>query len=227
MCWMVFDSGRSDVFGHIGEGQPLREVAKRFLMAAWCLALASVVAFAAACGGNDGEPATPVVEEPTPTIAPFPSVDTNVPLVEFHSSGRGYTIGYPQGWKVDASPEATGAGTDFFLWEIGTQRIAVLQVTCNRQLLSPEDLMHADASVASRYGGSLDVNAAVPVEVAGVEGRQNTYSLSVGGLTVEHVVAYLVHGECGWRIGLSTMGPGTRDPFIPLFERILASFHLS
>jgi hypothetical protein len=224
---MVFDPGRWKVFGNVVDGRPLRQVAKRFQIVACCLALVAVLGLAAACGSNGAEPATPVVEEPTPTIAPFPNVDTNVPLVEFHSSGRGYSIGYPEGWEVEASPESTGAGTDFFTWQVGAQRIAVLQVTCNPDLLSPEDMMHADASVASRYGGILDVNAAVPVEVGGVEGEQNTYNLSIGGLEVEHVVVYLVHGECGWRIGLSTMGPDTRDEFLPLFERILASFQLS
>ena len=211
------------MLGDLNDGRPL---IARFLTGALCLALAAIVALAVACGGGSEESTTPVVQEPTPTIVPFPGIDTNVPLVEYHSTGRGYSIGYPQGWEPDASPDATGAGTDFFLWEIGGTRFAVLQVTCNQQALSIDALMMTDAAFASRYGGILDPNTAVPVEVGGVEGRRLTYNLSIGGLTVEHVVAYIAHGECGWRIGLSTFDPETREQLLPLFERILASFKL-
>lgn len=204
-----------------------RAIARRFAVAAWGLALFAVLAFAAACGGDNGEPATPVVEEPTATTVPFPRVDTDVSLVEFHSIGRGYSVGYPQGWEMDANPEATGSGTDSFLWQVSERRIALLQVTCNPRLLSPEALMQADAAIAAQFGPGFDPAAAEPVEVAGVEGLQNTYRIAVGGAQVEHVVAYIAQGECGWRIGLSTFGSGTRESFLSLFERILASFQLT
>ena len=43
---------------------------------------------------------------------------------------------------------------------------------------------------------------------------------------IEQVAAYVVKGDCGWRIGLDTYAPGTLQSFLPLFERILASFRL-
>jgi hypothetical protein len=85
--------------------------------------------------------------------------------------------------------------------------------------------MLLDADFASNFGGNFDWAAAVPVEIAGVEGKRISYSISVGGVAVEHVVAYVVAGSCGWRIGLNTYGPGSLEPYLPLFDRILPSVH--
>jgi hypothetical protein len=189
--------------------------------------LTATVFLFAACGGGGGE-ATPPAASPTQAATPggsstpaaLPTVDPDVPLVEYHSADKGYSLQYPQGWEVDASP---GSPTDFFFWRVRDRRLAQLQVTCNRQVSTVDSLMLLDADFASNFGGNLDWAAAVPVEIAGVEGKRNRYSISVSGITVEHVVAYVVAGGCGWRIGLNTQGPGTLEPYLPLFDRILAS----
>jgi hypothetical protein len=149
-------------------------------------------------------------------------VDPNVSLAEFRSPDKGYSFRHPEGWEVDASP---GAGTDLFTWMVDGRRLALLQVTCNREIRSADSLMMVDADFASSFGGSLDPSAAVPVEVGGAEGIQNRYSISIGGGRIEHVVAYVSAGDCGWRIGLNSFGSGTLEPYLPLFQRILDTFH--
>jgi hypothetical protein len=202
-----------------------RALKGRFLKTALAAALlVAAVVLVAACGGDEGGGAAP---SPEPAETPAgstplasPVVDPNVPLVEYHSAEKGYSLSYPEGWTVDAAP---GTVTDLFSWTIDSRHLALLQVTCNRELLTPDQLMLADGGVASDFGGQLNPEAAVPVQVEGVEGKRNMYSLTVSGLMVEHVVAYLVHGSCGWRIGLNSYGSGSLQPYLPLFDRILAS----
>jgi len=83
--------------------------------------------------------------------------------------------------------------------------------------------MAQDANIVSRYGGALPEES-TPVELGGVPGKQVTYTLGISGFTVEQVAAYAVKGNCGWRIGLAAYGPGNLQSYLPLFERILASF---
>ena len=194
--------------------------------------LAAAVFLFAACGGGggQGEATPPAAANPTQAATPgegttpvaLPTFDADVPLVEFRSADKGYSLSYPQGWEVEASP---GAPTDFFFWRVRDRRLVQLQVTCNREALSADSLMLLDADFASNFGGNLNRAAAVPVEISGVEGKRNSYNISVGGMTVEHVVAYVVSGGCGWRIGLNTQGPGSLGPYLPLFDRILPSVH--
>ena len=200
-------------------------------MAALATLLAVALVLVGACGSEEEEtgpptagprPSQTATSGPGPASEPAPTVDPGIPLVAFRSPDKGYSLRYPEGWEVDATP---GGGTDAFLWRIGDRRLALLQVTCNRELLTPQSLMRADASVASNLGGYLNLADAVPMQVGGVEGKQNRYSLSVGGLTIEHVVAYVAIGDCGWRIGLNSYGTGSLNPYLPLFDRILASFH--
>lgn len=202
----------------------------RLLMATALAALTvAAAALFSACGGQEGQgpTATPAPAGTTGASTPGaglpmptpPPVDSGVPLVEFHSADKGYSLGYPEGWQPDASP----GPTDSFLWSIGERDVARLQVTCNPERLSAKSLMLADAAVAAQYGAGIDPANAMPVQVGGVDGERNTYSISVGGLRIEHVVAYVVHGRCGYRIGLNSFGSGSLDPYLPLFDRILAS----
>ena len=197
-----------------------RALMRSIAPAACFFGLLVLLVMAVGCNGGEQQGgATPAEQFRTPVARP--TYDANAPLVGFHSVDNGYTIGYPEGWEQDTPP---APGTDAFVWKIGDTRLALLQVTCNPGLLSPEALMSADAEVASTFGGRLDPSTAVPVEVAGVEGKLNTYGVSVGGLAVEHIVAYAAKGNCGWRIGLSSYGEGSLAPYLPLFNRIVASF---
>jgi hypothetical protein len=215
--------------GHLWPGRGA--VAARLLVVAlWGLAVTMALAMSVACGGGEEEPApaTPV-PQPTPAVrqitpVAIPTYDPGVPLVEFTSPGKGYSVGYPQGWEVEA---VTGAGTDMFVWSVNERHLALLQVTCNRELLTPESLMRADAGAAANFGGQFNLADAIAVEIAGVEAKQNQYHLSVAGLRIDHVVAYVPGEKCGWRIGVSTYGPITITQLLPLFERIIASFQLS
>src|SRR3989304_2561911 len=111
-----------------------------------------------------------------------------------------------------------------FLWEVDGRRVALPQVPCNGQFLTPDELMSADSGVVSYFGGTISQSSAAPIEVAGVEGMRNMYAFAPGGLAVEHVVVYLPGDECGWGIGLSPFGVGSRGPLISLFNEIIDSF---
>ena len=191
------------------------------LMAAATTLMVMAAILFISCGGET-ESTPPEATTPSPGAGVVPPLDPNVSLVEFRSPDKGYSLGYPEGWEVETSP---GAGTDFFFRKADDRRLALLQVTCNRELRTAELLMTVDQNVASNFGGVLDPSAAAPVEVGGVEGIQNRYSITIGGGSIEHVVAYVAAGDCGWRIGLNSYGSGTLEPYLPLFQRILASFH--
>jgi hypothetical protein len=199
--------------------------------------LGSAALLVAACGSGNEEsgPATPGGASPAngaaPTSAPLPTVDPSVPLVGYESRDKGYAIGYPEGWEIH--PGSTDAA-DYFTWSLaGGQILAQLSVTCETEAavapyrLTPDGLILRDAANVIPYGGEIDSRAAVPVRVSGVEGKQLVYAVHLGDLEVEHIVAYAVIGECGWRIGLNTFGAGSLAPFVPLFERIVDSFHTS
>jgi hypothetical protein len=180
-----------------------------------------------ACGGGQGQEATPTGEAgpPTPTAEaeppePLPTVDPNVSLVEYHSPDKGYSISYPLGWQVDIQPDFA----DYFLWSTESGRpLAQLAVTCNEGALTPDDLMRVDSAVAARMGG-IDPASVVPVEIAGTTGKQLRYTVQTGPLSVEQVAAYAPGEKCGWRLGLASYGSGTLLPYLPLFQRIIDSF---
>ena len=192
------------------------------------VAVFAIALLAAACGGGDEEPAAPTPSEPfatsaaasTPVVAP--TVNPEVPLVTYESAEMGYSIGYPEGWEYRAG---SGGLSDFFIQGTPQGRVfAQVSVTCAREEgVTADSLILRDAAnVASM--GVIDSRTAVPVQVSGVEGKSLRYFVNLGELTIEHVVAYAVVGECGWRIGLNTFGAGTLDPYVPLFERIVDTF---
>ena len=194
----------------------------------------SVALVIAACGDSDEETpaATSTVAPPTngvtSTPEALPTVDPDAPLVEYESPEKGYSIDHPQGWEYRAG---TGEKSDYFVQGTPEGRVfAQLSVTCETEAevvpydLTPDGLILRDAANVTPLGGEIDSRTAEPVQVGGVEGKTLRYSVSLSGLTIEHVVAYAVVGECGWRIGLNSFGTGTLDPYVPLFDRILESF---
>lgn len=182
------------------------------------------VLFLAACGGHGDETATtPEAGLPTVPAGPseLPAVDPNAPLVEYHSPEKSYSVSYPQGWQVN-----TESGfADYFLWSADDGRpLAQLAVTCNAQALTLDDLISADAAVVARFGAGIDPSTIVPIQIAGTTGKQLMYTVPAGGLPVEQVVAYAPGEKCGWRLALASYGPGTLPAYLPLFQRIVASF---
>jgi len=189
-------------------------------VAGGCLLL---VVAAAACGGGDEEtPSSTAGPSPVATVAPLPTIDPNVPLVEYSSPEIGYSVSYPEGWKADAAQGSTFAT---FNWSLeGGRPVAQLTVLCNRgENQTAESLMAQDTAILAQYGGAMPEESTT-VEVGGVSGKQVTYTVNVSGFTIEQVAAYAVKGDCGWRIGLASYSPGSLQSYLPLFERILASF---
>ena len=190
----------------------------RLALAGGCLLL---VAAAASCGGSDkGAPSPTAESSPVPTVEPLPTIDPNVPLAEFHSD-LGYSVGYPEGWDVRATPSSQLAG---FTWSQTGVPIAQLTLFCNQGANQTiEGLMGQDAGVIARNGGIIPQQS-TPVEVGGVPGKQVTYTTSLGGLPIEQVAVYVVKGDCGWRIALATYeSVGSLQAYLPLFDRIIAS----
>jgi hypothetical protein len=175
----------------------------------------------AACGG--GEKTVPAE---TSTAAangelPVPTVDPDIPLTEYRSADKGYTVGYPSGWEVNAGENLYG---DIFFWNSESGRpLAQLTVSCNPDALTTERLMEIDAAAAAQFG-SVDTGSVTPVEIAGTEGTQMRYRTTVEGVAIEQVAAYAPGDECGWRLGLAAYGSGALEPYLPLFDRIVASF---
>lgn len=183
-----------------------------------------LAAAAAACGGG-GEETSVSTATPPPaiTVGPVPTVDAATPLAEYRSADMGFSIGYPEGWNV----QTPGGVFSAFTWSTNGRPIAQLTLLCNQgENLTVDGLISSDRAIIASGGGSVP-SEPTPIEVAGLPGKQTTYEVNLGGLTVEQVAAYVVSGECGWRIGLATYGPGTREPYLPLFDRILASFRPS
>jgi len=104
--------------------------------------------------------------------------------------------------------------------------LAELIVSCYKgENQTPDGLIRQDAAAISSIGaGQIDPTRAVPIELAGIAGKQLIYTTSIAGFVIEHVAAYAVQGECGWRLGLSTYGQATLDDYLPLFQRMIASF---
>lgn len=176
-------------------------------------------------GGSEGNgQASPV---PTGAAEAVSTVSPDVPLTVYQSPSLGYSISYPEDWEAQPG----GNGGDNFIRMTPDGRVAaLLTVACYKaqEGWTPEVLMTQDAKAVATVG---QFHGATPtdVEVAGVAGKERRYWLSVAatGFIIEHVVAYLISGDCGWRIGLASYGENTLDPYIPLFDRILASFRLS
>jgi hypothetical protein len=201
------------------------------------LAVASLVLLLSACGSQGGPESsgqaspvpTGVVSTaivPTAVPAVLPTVGPDVPLTVYESPNVGYSIGYPEDWWL----QPAAAGGDSFVRTTPEGKVAaLLTVNCYKAEpgWTPEDLMTADAKAVgtvSPFHGTVPTD----IEVAGVTGKERRYSFSPAatGFIIEHVVAYFISGDCGWRIGLASYGENTLDPYIPLFDRILASFRL-
>jgi hypothetical protein len=196
-------------------------VLSRLIAAAACVL---VVTATAACGDGGKEGASPA----TPTLAPStpaakPTVDPSVPLVEFRSPDKNYTIGYPEGWEE--LKDVSGPDFIVFSWDLNGP-VAQLTILCNEgQNQTLDTLVAGDNAVMRRFGGT-GLSGPTPIEVAGLPGTQMTYVANYSGLVVEQAAAYVIDGDCGWRIGIATYGRGSLQSFLPLFERILASFRL-
>lgn len=198
-----------------------------------CIAIAaagaafwSVTILATACDGGEGQPGpepdagqqgTPIAATPVPRS----TVDPNVPLVEYHSPDKGYTVSYPEGWKIDAPP---GGAIDTFIWTEDGMHLAQLAVTRNADAVTPDELMRLDVSIVTRYGGRIDPAQTREMQVGGTTGKLIMYSVNAGGLPIEQAVVYASHGDYGWRLGLSTYGAGSLPGYLSVFQRIIASF---
>lgn len=194
----------------------------RLATAGVCLLL---VAAAAACGEGEQEPLPPI-STPLPPSTPevLPTVDPGVPLVEYRLPDRGCSLGYPEGWEE--LEEQSGPDLAVFSWALDGKPMAQLTILCNEEENQTLDsLIQQDAAIISGLGGA-GFSEPTPIEVAGTAGKQVTYTINFAGFAVEQVAAYVVKGECGWRIGLATYGEGSLRSYLPLFERIIASFRL-
>jgi len=185
------------------------------------MVLAGVLALAACGGSEQGSPNEVSVTGTAEAQLPPPTVEADIPLVEYQSPDKGYTLGYPSGWEVEAGPDLFA---DIFARKSESGRsLAQLNVSCNKDALTTEKLAGIDAAVASRYG-AVDPSGVTPVEIAGTTGGQLRYRIGVAGTAIEQVAVYAPGDECGWRLALAAYGDGTLASYLPLFERIVASF---
>ncbi|MGB6837470.1 MAG: hypothetical protein WBF66_07185 [Dehalococcoidia bacterium] len=193
-----------------------QELVKRLsYLAALCGIVVGALVVVAACGGEEEQPPA----QATPQARPTP--DPDVALVQYESPSAGYSISYPEGWEV--APQ--GSLGDRFTWfSPGRAPLAEMIVSCYKgENQTPDGLIRQDAAAISGIG-QIDPTRAVPIELAGIAGKQIIYTTSIAGFVIEHVAAYAVQGECGWRLGLSTYGQATLDDYLPLFQRMIASF---
>ena len=182
-----------------------------------------LAAAAAACGGGSEEASvSTATPPPAVTVGPVPTVDAATPLTEYRSADPGYSIGYPEGWNV----QTPGGVFSVFTWSTDGRPIAQLTLLCDRETKTVDGLIIKDRQIIAGAGGSVP-SEPTDIEVAGQPGKEITYEVTFGALTAEQVAAYVLSGDCGWRIGLETYGSNTREPYLPLFDRILASFRPS
>ena len=199
--------------------------------ALWLVLLGALLGAAACGGGKESRELAPTQESSTPesgvvsTPGPVPTLDPNIRLVRYDSPDKGYSIDYPEGWQVEAA--AVGA-PDIFSWTTEEQGLmAQLTAGCTKgEGLTPEDVIAENSRYVGPYG-IIDPTKATPVGVAGVTGKRLEYHTEVASYAVDHVAVFFVIGDCGWRIGLSAPVSSGLDQFLPLFDRVLASFHYS
>lgn len=183
-----------------------------------CLLLAAGIA---ACGTSEEEPLPTVPPSPVATLQPLPTLSPDIPLVEYRSPDGSYSIGYPEGWEVQLAGDSPIAA---FSWAVDGRPLAQLTILCiTGENQTVDGLMADDARIISQAGGRPPTES-TPIELAGVEGKQVTYVVPAGGLSAAQVAAYAIKGDCGWRIGLATYGAEPITAYLPLFQRILASF---
>ncbi len=192
--------------------------------AALCAIVLGALAVFAACGGEEEQPAEPT---PTTNATPFarPTPDPSVPLVQYESSSAGYSISHPEGWEV--TPQGA-SGDRFTLYSADRAVLAELIVSCYKgENQTVDGLIIQDAGAVANIGaGYIDPTTAAPIEVDGISGKQLTYITSVQAFVIEHVATYAVDERCGWRLGLSTYGQGTLDPYLPIYQRMIESFQV-
>jgi len=207
-------------------------VTSRLLVRVVGIVVTAAAVFLVACGGHEGSgvsspdtggTATPAESTPSAVATPLvvPTIAPDIPLTEYRSPDKPYVIGYPQGWEVLPTNV-----TDSFLWRLGSRPVLQLAVSCYRGSdWTPEKLIEQDAAAISALV-HVDPARATPIEVGGLAGKQLRYSVRIEQLLIEHVVVYAVKGECGWRVGLNTFAVPLA-PYLPLFQRIIASFQPS
>ncbi len=155
-----------------------------------------------ACGGAEKETLAPapgetsVANGETPTPEVLPTVNPDVSLVTYESPDKGYSIDYPEGWEYQVGSMGL---SDNFVWSTPEGRVlAQVSVMCEEgEGLTADSLLMKDAANVIPYGGVIDSRQAQPIQVDGVEGKQIRYFVSLAGVTVEQIVAYVVKGECG------------------------------
>lgn len=194
------------------------------VLAASAMALAAA-ALLVGCGSPQEESELQNGGQPTPPQTALPAVDPDIALVEHHSTHKGYTLSYPEGWRVMAGEEFT----DYFVWRAESGRTyAQVSISCRDpgdQASTPEQMVRFDAHAINELGaGRVSPSEATPLEVGGLPGRQLRYTHMLSGLKVQQVVAYAVSERCGWRISLAVYGDASMEPYLPLFQRIIATF---
>jgi hypothetical protein len=199
------------------------------------LSLALIVSclMATACGGGGKNAAfpdeaalpTPLTPSGSPESTPqaVPTFDAGTELVEFRSPDKGYVLSYPKGWQVIAGPDT---GIDTFVRSLPSGVVlAQLSVTCRQGMEGQGvlDLMRVTQGALKGFA-QINLATATPIEIGGTAGKKLIFSATIGDIKEEQAVAYAVLGDCGWRVGLAAYDEGQLQQYLPLFDRIIASF---
>ncbi len=189
--------------------------------------LVALGAIAGACG--DDEAATSGGREtaaPTITDAATPISGASAEgFKQFVSSGRGYSISYPETWSIEEDAFSIGgiSGDAFLAPEPEDDFIANVNVLCET---IPEGMTtdeYYKAALESLTSQGLDVQEVDEVTVGGSTGRLIYYTSSFLEQTLDFAQIATAQGACGWVITLTTL-EGSRGEYLDEFTEMGASF---
>ena len=197
-------------------------------------AFAAFALLAAACGDDDGGPASPTATFPpgfTPvpddflTPQPPPAVDPNVEFARFQGEKWPYNIGYPEGWVVDVA----GPSVDEFELHSQYGEAAAIHLRCGRSITegtnAPEGLARDDADAIRDY--SVRASTAQEVDLNGRRAIKWDYSVAIPGTPVRAwTFVYYIQGDgdCSWRLSLQTIGTTPVVGYSELLDRVAQEF---
>ena len=198
-----------------------------FALLQFTFALLAIGAMAAGCGDDEaatpggGETAEPTITETATSI----SGATAEGFRQFTSSGKGYSISYPETWSIEEGAFSSGdiSGDGFLAPEPENDFFANVNVLCEPIPEGTTTDEYYEAALESLRSQGVDAQEVDEITVGGSTGRLLYYTSSFQEQTLDFAQVATAQGACGWVITLTT-AEGSRSEYLDEFIEMVASF---